>query len=164
MAKEIERKLLVKNDGWRSETTRSTDLVQAYIAAMDDRSLRVRLIDDVRATLTLKIGRQLLSRDEFEYDIPVSDAKELIGSAFGIVLVKTRHIVEHEGFVWEVDAYGGAYSGLVVAEVEMQHEQEQPAQPAWIGTEVTGDRRFSNLVMATEDLSRELCNGIQAAS
>ena len=160
MAKEIERKFLVKDDGWRRETVSASDFVQAYVATQEDRSLRVRLIDDRRATLTIKIGRQLISRDEFEYEIPVEDARELIGSALGIVLEKTRHEVEHEGFVWEVDVYAGAYRGLVVAEVEMEHEGQQPPLPAWVGLEVTGDRRFSNLVMATEDLSAELCHGL----
>src|SRR5690606_20271523 len=102
----------------------------------------------------------MISRDEFEYDIPVADAKDLIGSALGIVLEKTRYEVEHEGFTWEVDVYAGAYEGLVVAEVELEHEEQQPPLPSWIGHEVTGDRRFSNLVMATEDLSMELCSGL----
>ncbi|CAD7040320.1 CYTH domain-containing protein [Pseudorhizobium endolithicum] len=160
MAKEIERKFLVKDDGWRGEAMSASDFVQAYVATQEDRSLRVRLIDDRRATLTIKIGRQLISRDEFEYEIPVDDARELIGSALGIVLEKTRHEVEHEGFTWEVDVYAGAYRGLVVAEVEMEHEGQEPPLPAWIGREVTGDRRFSNLVMATEDLCAELCHGL----
>ncbi len=160
MAKEIERKFLVKDDGWRAEAVSASTFIQAYVATQEDRSLRVRLIDDKRATLTIKIGRQLISRDEFEYNIPVEDARELIGSALGIVLEKTRHEVEHEGFTWEVDVYAGAYQGLVVAEVEMEHEDQQPPLPSWVGREVTGDRRFSNLVMATEDLSEELCGGV----
>ena len=160
MAKEIERKFLVTNNGWRAEARSASEFVQAYVTAQEDRSLRVRLIDDRRATLTIKIGRQIISRDEFEYDIPVEDAHDLIGSALGIVLEKTRHEVEHEGFTWEVDVYAGVYQGLVVAEVELEHEDQQPPLPSWIGKEVTGDRRFSNLVMATEDLSGELCHGL----
>jgi CYTH domain-containing protein len=160
MAKEIERKFLVKDDGWRSEATSSSAYVQAYLATMDDRSLRVRVMDDERAALTLKIGRRLISRDEFEYAIPVTDAKELVASALGIVIRKTRHKVEHEGFIWEVDVYQDAYNGLVVAEVEMEDEAQDPPLPPWIGREVTGDRRYSNQVMATEDLSAELCHGI----
>ena len=159
MAKEIERKFLVKTSGWRGEVKSSSDFVQAYVAAVEDRSLRVRVMDDRRATLTIKIGRQMISRDEFEYEIPVADAKDLIGSALGIVLEKTRYEVQHEGFTWEVDVYAGTYKGLVVAEVELEHEEQQPPLPSWLGHEVTGDRRFSNLVMATEDLSRELCSG-----
>jgi CYTH domain-containing protein len=160
MAKEIERKFLVKDDGWRAEVTSSSDFIQAYIVTMDDRSLRVRLMDDERASMTLKIGRRLISRDEFEYTIPVADAKELISNALGLVLQKTRYEVEHEGFVWEIDVYAGVYVGLVVAEVEMDDEEQDPALPSWIGKEVTGDPRYSNQMMAAEDMSMELCDGI----
>lgn len=164
MAKEIERKFLVKGDGWRAEAASSSDFLQAYIATMDDRSLRVRLMDGERAALTLKIGRGMMSRDEFEYAIPVADAREMIAAALGIVLEKTRYNVDHEGFTWEVDVYHGSYAGLVVAEVEMEDEAQEPALPAWIGQEVTGDRRYSNQVMASEDLSSELCNAISPSS
>ncbi|MFN7101814.1 MAG: CYTH domain-containing protein [Pseudorhizobium sp.] len=164
MAKEIERKFLVKDDGWRAEATSASDFLQAYIATMDDRSLRVRLMDGERATLTLKIGTGMISRDEFEYPIPVADAREMIAAALGIVLEKTRYNVDHEGFTWEVDVYNGTYAGLVVAEVEMEDEGQTPALPAWIGQEVTGDRRYSNQVMASEDLSSELCHAISHSS
>jgi CYTH domain-containing protein len=160
MAKEIERKFLVKDDGWRAEATSSSSFVQAYIVTMEDRSLRVRLIDDERALLTLKIGRQMVSRDEFEYAIPLPDAREMVAKALGIVLKKTRYEVDHEGFTWEIDVYHGAYSGLVVAEVEMEDEEQEPALPSWLGAEVTGDPRYSNQVMAAEDMSGELCDGI----
>jgi CYTH domain-containing protein len=66
--------------------------------------------------------------------------------------------------VWEVDVYDGAYKGLVVAEVEMEDESADPELPGWIGQEVTGDRRYSNLVMATEDLSAELADGLSSAA
>ncbi|HEX2147213.1 MAG TPA: adenylate cyclase, partial [Pseudorhizobium sp.] len=89
-----------------------------------------------------------------------ADARQLIDSALGVVLQKTRHEVQHEGYTWEVDLYAGVYTGLVVAEVEMDHEEERPPLPSWVGREVTGDRRFSNLVMATEDLSAELSDGL----
>lgn len=160
MAKEIERKFLVNGDDWRAEATSSSEFIQAYVVTMDDRSLRVRVMDDDRATLTLKIGRQTISRDEFEYAVPLTDAKELVANALGIVIQKTRHEVEHQGFTWEVDVYAGAYQGLVVAEVEMEDEAQDPPLPAWIGREVTGDRRYSNQVMASENLSAELVDGL----
>lgn len=164
MAKEIERKFLVRNDGWRHEAASSSRFLQAYIASGDDRSIRVRIIDGKAARLTVKIGRNMLSRDEFEYEIPVSDASELADLSIGIVLEKVRHRVEHNGYVWEVDVYSGAYDGLIVAEVEIENEKARPDLPAWIGREITGDRRYSNLVMATEDLSRELIHGVPAAA
>ncbi|RWX79152.1 CYTH domain-containing protein [Neorhizobium lilium] len=164
MAKEIERKFLVKSDGWRSEIASSSVFLQAYIAGGEDRSIRVRIFDGKSARLTIKIGRKLLSRDEYEYDIPLGDAQDMARAAIGVVLEKTRHKIEHEGYIWEVDVYGGAYQGLVVAEVEMEHEDAMPALPDWIGREVTGDRRYSNLVMATEDLNGELVHGLSTTA
>ncbi len=160
MAKEIERKYLVRSDGWRSHATSSTEFLQAYIASGKDRSVRVRIMDGERARLTIKIGRDLFVRHEFEYEVPLSDAREMADQAIGVVLEKTRYTIPFEGHVWEVDVYGGAYKGLVVAEVELADERTQPAVPDFIGREITGDRRYSNVVMATEDLSEELVNGL----
>jgi adenylate cyclase len=144
MAKEIERKFLVASDGWRDEADGGTHLLQAYIVTMDDRSARVRLMDDERAKLTVKISNGSMTRDEFEYDIPVVDAKEMISKAIGLVIEKTRYEVKHGGFVWEVDVYVGAHDGLVIAEVELSAEEDTPELPSWLGTEVTGDPRYSN--------------------
>jgi len=153
MAKEIERKFLVASDGWRDEADGGTNLLQAYIVTMDDRSARVRLMNDTRAKLTIKIGNGSMTRDEFEYDIPVEDAKELMPKAIGLVIEKTRYKVTHGGFVWEVDVYGGAHDGLVIAEVELSAEGDTPALPAWLGAEVTGDPRYSNQFLATKALA-----------
>lgn len=150
MAKEIERKFLVRGDAWRSDVETKSVLKQGYIASMDDRSVRVRILDGKLARLTIKIGRSAITRDEFEYEIPVADAEELLQTAIGIIIEKTRHRVPHEGFVWEVDVFTGAYRGLVIAEVEMQAETDQPKLPSWIGREVTGDFRYSNQALATE--------------
>lgn len=150
MAKEIERKFLVSSDTWRDNATASLRIVQAYVAIGEDRNVRIRIIDATRAQLTVKLGRHLVTRDEYEYEIPIRDAEEMIGGSVGNVIEKTRYIVPHAGFTWEVDAFGGVYNGLVVAEVEMESESDTPALPDWIGQEVTGDRRYSNMVMATE--------------
>lgn len=160
MAKEIERKYLVRTDGWRSAASSSSSFLQAYIASGKDRSVRVRIMDDRKARLTIKIGRNLFARDEFEYEIPLEDAREMSEQALGVVLEKTRYFVPYEGYTWEVDVYAGAYAGLVVAEVEISNEKDQPALPTWIGKEITGDRRYSNVNMAIEDLSEELVHGL----
>jgi adenylate cyclase len=144
MAKEIERKFLVASEGWRSAANRGTRLLQAYVVTMDDRSARVRLMDDDRAKLTVKISNGSMTRDEFEYDIPVADAKDMMSKAIGLVIEKTRYEVKHGGFVWEVDVYAGAHAGLVIAEVELGAEGDTPELPAWLGTEVTGDPLYSN--------------------
>ncbi len=160
MATEIERKFLVKSDAWRSAATSSSRFLQAYIAAGNDRSVRVRIMDQKKARLTIKIGKQLIARAEYEYDIPLDDAEELAQSAIGVILEKTRFNVPYEGHIWEVDVYAGRYEGLVVAEVELDDENISPALPDWIGREVTGDRRYSNAVMAENDLSEELLHGL----
>ena len=158
MAKEIERKFLVANDSWLTEITSKTSFRQGYIASMENRSVRIRIMDDRDAKLTIKIGTSSLVRDEYEYIIPIRDAEELMSTALGIVIEKTRYTVDHAGFTWEIDIFGGAYEGLVVAEVEMASLDDRPTLPAWLGKEVTGDRRFSNQVLATEDFSQELCH------
>ncbi len=150
MAKEIERKFLVRSDGWRVGAETKSVLRQGYIASMEDRSVRVRIIDRTSARLTTKIGRSSMTRDEFEYEIPVADAEELLDAAIGIVIEKTRYRVPYEGYTWEVDVFAGRHRGLVIAEVEMKTESDKPALPAWLGREVTGDFRYSNQALATE--------------
>ena len=150
MAKEIERKFLVRSDAWRAAVQSKSVLKQGYIVSMDDRSVRIRILDEKTARLMMKIGRSTLTRDEFEYEIPVSDAEELLENAIGIVIEKTRYRVPYEGFVWEVDVFAGAHRGLVIAEVEMRAETDNPPLPTWLGREVTGDFRYSNQALATE--------------
>ncbi|MBB3312692.1 CYTH domain-containing protein [Rhizobium sp. BK196] len=150
MAKEIERKFLVRGEAWRSAAESKSVLKQGYIASMEDRSVRVRILDEKTARLTMKIGRGTLTRDEFEYEIPVSDAEELLENAIGVIIEKTRYRVPYEGFVWEVDVFAGAHRGLVIAEVEMRAETDNPPLPTWLGREVTGDFRYSNQALATE--------------
>ena len=149
MAKEIERKFLVRGDQWQELVSEKLTLRQAYVASMEDRSVRVRLTNETRATLTMKIGRAM-TRDEFEYEIPVADAEELMGNAIGLVIEKTRHKVPFKGFVWEVDVFRGAHRGLVIAEVEMKTESDDPELPDWLGREVTGEYRYSNQALATQ--------------
>ncbi|MDO1581909.1 CYTH domain-containing protein [Rhizobium oryzicola] len=160
MPKEIERKFLVQSQDWRSQVASSFQFVQGYVAIGEDRSVRVRLIDGQSARLTIKIGRNLLARDEYEYDIPIEHGEDLIRAAIGNVIEKTRYRVPYEGFTWEVDVFQGFYHGLVVAEVELESEDQSPAIPQWIGKEVTGDWRYSNMVMATQDMGKELGHGV----
>lgn len=150
MAKEIERKFLVENDTWRALAAGERHIVQAYLALDGPVSLRVRIVGDATANLTVKSGTAQLSRDEFEYSIPLTDARELIRASRGRVIDKTRFLVPFEGFEWEVDEYRGGLSGLVVAEVELADERDDPPIPPWVGREVTGDGGWSNAVLATK--------------
>jgi CYTH domain-containing protein len=150
MAKEIERKFLVRNDRWRSQADMGTTMRQGYLAAMDDRTIRIRIADGRSARLTIKIGTGTLTRDEFEYEIPLEDAEEMMRAAIGTVIAKTRYRVPGHAHTWEIDVFAEPYDGLIVAEVEMQTETDDPALPDWLGAEVTNDRRYSNYALAIQ--------------
>ena len=109
---------------------------------------RVRIFGD-KAYLTLKSQNGTLNRYEFEYEIPMDEAVEIM-TRFSIepTIAKTRHEVPYEGVLWVVDVFEGANTGLVMAEVELEHEEQSLVTPTWAGEEVTGDRRFGNSNLA----------------
>jgi adenylate cyclase len=151
---EIERKFLVHDDGWRVGA-RPLSIRQGYLArsaATNDRAsnattnattVRVRITDGV-ATLTIKTRSKGITSPEFEYEIPTDHAEFLLEHCEGGLIEKTRHCVEHEGHAWEVDEFLGDNAGLVVAEIELESEDETFAKPTWLGEEVTHDKRFKN--------------------
>jgi CYTH domain-containing protein len=139
---EIERKFLVASEGWRGAAGRGRVLRQFYLAETDRAAVRVRIEDDSRAWLTIKAAKAGLSRDEFEYPVPVPDARRLVLLAVSAVIEKTRFDVPHDGRSWEIDVYAGENAGLVIAEIELASETEALALPPWIGPEVTGDARY----------------------
>jgi adenylate cyclase len=161
MAKEIERKFLVASDDWRERARIGKSFRQAIIFSEGNRTVRIRAIDRKKARLTLKIGINGLSRHEFEYDVPMKDAEELLALANGRMISKTRYEVKHARHVWEIDVYGGELEGLVVAEVEMKSEKESPELPDWLGREVTGDIRYSNQALAEGSLPENWRDEIQ---
>lgn len=148
MAEEIERKFLVRDERWRNEADGGTKLLQAYVAVMDDRNVRIRLYEDGRAKLTMKAGRSGMTREEVEFAVPEHQAREMLSLAIGNVIEKVRYLVSYKGFVWEIDVYEGELAGLVVAEVEMNSEDDHPAIPPWVGHELTGDPAYSNQSLA----------------
>jgi len=148
MAKEIERKFLVKGVEWRSLVELTIPIRQFYLAAAPDRSVRIRIIGGVAAVLTLKFGRRARERDEFEYALPLEEAQEMEAFAVGHVIEKTRHHVRHGGFLFEIDAFAGDLSGLVLAELETPDDVPDAALPPWLGREVTDDVAYSNAVLA----------------
>jgi len=161
MPKEIERKFLVASDEWRKNADEGKYMRQAVILAEEGRSLRIRLINNKKARMTLKIDASQLSRHEFEYDVPLSHAREMLALANGSTIVKTRYEVPYKGFTWEVDVYEGKFEGLIVAEVEMKSEKDDPAIPSWIGREVTEDQRFKNRAIAEGSLGDDWRNAVQ---
>ena len=147
MAIEIERKFLVASAAWRPEVRRSQPMVQAYLASHPGCSIRVRIAGD-DARLNIKGHTIGASRAEFEYPLPIADARELVATLGGPVVEKTRHHVQYAGRDWEVDEFAGANAGLIVAEVELDQEAEEFARPPWVGREVTGDPRYYNMALA----------------
>lgn len=152
MAKEIERKFLVGGSTWRAAASSNHSIVQFYLAVADGRSIRVRVRDGAEAWLTLKFGAGTLARDEFEYRIPLSEAAEMRSFAMGRVIEKTRYLVEHAGYVFEVDEFHGALEGLVLAELETPDAARIAVFPDWIGEEVTDDPGYANASLATAGL------------
>ena len=149
MPLEIERKFLVANDGWKSSVTRRICIRDGLIANINGNKARVR-ISDSNATITLKGRRRGPIRTEFEYAIPYSDAAEILRTICdGYVLDKVRHVVAHASAVWHVDVYEGILNGVVLAEIELQHEDQKFDLPDWIGKEVTGDPSYKKINMLT---------------
>ncbi len=142
MPREIERKFLVANDGWREGADQGRRLRQAYLAASGRAAVRVRIEDDVQAALTIKSANPGLSRIEFEYKLPLEDAELLATLHEGSVLQKTRFRTRYAHHDWEIDVYAGDNEGLVIAEVEIATETTDVVLPPWVGREVTDEARY----------------------
>ncbi len=160
MGIEIERKFRVANDGWRAAAGRVQPMAQGYLndlAAVEGgaqkASVRVRIEGD-RAFLNLKSRQPGHTRQEFDYPIPVDDARQLLALCTGGLVEKNRHYVEHEGHLWEVDEFLGENAGLVVAELELDSADEAYVRPGWLGAEVTDVTRYYNLALAERPYSR----------
>lgn len=146
MAWEIERRFLVRGRPWEGHP--GDDIVQAYLASQDGRTVRVRLRGGV-GTLTVKGPTRGRTRAEFEIDVPAEQVVAMVEALQppGRIL-KTRYLVPFEGHTWEVDVYRGDNEGLVVAEIELDAEDEAFALPPWAGDEVSDDRRYTNAWLA----------------
>jgi len=148
MPQEIERKFLPSDDSWRALAHRKQRMTQGYLASGGRVSVRVRIAGD-DARLNMKAGGLVASRQEYEYAIPLDEARELLALADGPLIDKTRHYVVHGGMTWEVDEFHGDNAGLVVAEVELAREDEEFSLPPWLGVEVTALRRYYNVCLVT---------------
>ena len=145
MAQEIERKFLVLDDSFKHEAFSKSHIRQGYICSEKGRTVRVRIRDE-RAYITIK-GPSLnggLSRYEFEQEIPLADAHELMKLCEPGIIDKIRWLVKSGDHTFEVDEFFGENEGLVMAEVELKNEHETPKMPHFIGQEVTDDRRYYN--------------------
>lgn len=153
MGIEIERKFLTANTEWQKLAS-GTAYRQGYLCADKERTVRVRTIAD-KGYITVKGASVGLRRLEYEYEIPVDDANALLDRlCLKPLIEKSRYKIEHAGFIWEVDAFSGDNDGLVVAEIELESEDQPFDKPGWIGEEVTGDHRYFNANLRTYPYSR----------
>jgi adenylate cyclase len=146
MGIEIERKFLVINDAWRSQAV-GTFYCQGYIAKTENVTVRVRIIGN-QGFVTVKGKTERYSRPEFEYPIPVDDAKEMMQLWCTYVVEKNRYRIPIDNLVWEVDEFKGLNEGLVIAEVELEHPDQVVPLPPWLGAEVSHQSQYFNSSLA----------------
>ena len=160
MPLEIERKYRVTSDAWRAQAHAVIPMAQGYLndsASLDSgaqkASVRVR-IQGEQAFLNLKSREIGHTRQEFDYPIPVEEARALLALCVGGLIDKRRHLVQHGGLLWEVDEFLGDNAGLVVAEVELEQADQAIELPEWAGDEVTDQVRYYNLALAARPYSQ----------
>ncbi len=144
MGREIERKFLVKGDLW-CKNTHGLLYRQGYLCTLKDRTVRIRTVDQ-KGFLGIKGITRGISRDEYEYEIPFSDASRILDTLCEHPLIeKKRYEMEYDGVLWQVDVFTGENKGLVLAEVELEDEFQEVSIPDWIGEEVSEDPRYFNV-------------------
>ncbi len=149
MAIEIERKFLVKDDSWRQQADAGTEYQQAYLVGSKAASVRVRIEGD-KAFLNIKSATLGITRQEYEYPVPMEDARALLKDLCEQpVIEKTRYHLMHAGHEWEIDVFKGENTGLVVAEIELDDADAEFARPDWLGEEVSDDPRYYNVCLVT---------------
>ena len=153
METEIERKFLLKDDTWRS-SARGTRYRQGYLNSAKECTVRVRTTGG-SGYLTIKGPNKGATRIEYEYDIPESDATAILDELCQKPIIeKKRYKIDFAGLVWEVDEFFGENTGLIIAEVELESEDQCFAKPEWIGAEVTGDPKYYNANLMAHPYTR----------
>jgi adenylate cyclase len=143
MGLEIERKFLLANDSWKQKCDNGIIIKQGYLSSVPERTVRIRLKAE-KGILTVKGKTKGVSRVEYEYEIPYSDAVALMELCEKPIIEKTRFNIKQDELTWEVDVFTGENKGLIVAEIELQNETEQFDLPSWVGVEVSEDPRYYN--------------------
>ena len=141
---EIEHKYLVNKNLWKQVASdRSTQIRQGYLLTDPNKTVRIRT-SDKKGFITIKGKTFGASRPEFEYEIPLDEANQLINDFCSNVIEKTRHYIRHESKTWEVDVFEGLNLGLIVAEIELESEIETYNKPKWVAQNVTNDNNYAN--------------------
>ncbi len=148
MQNEIERKFLVKNNDFIKQSTKKQVIKQGFLSTDKKRTVRVRIKDD-KGFLTIKgiSNDSGTTRMEWEKEIPLSEAEQLLKICKKPIIIKNRYLVPFNGNIFEVDVFKKKNKGLVLAEVELQYEDQNFKKPNWLGKEVTGDKRYYNSVL-----------------
>ena len=147
MATEIERKFLLENSSWKNEADSGTAYKQGYLVGSECASVRVRIQGD-HAFLNIKSATIDITRQEFEYEIPLDEANEMLDSLCEKPLIsKTRYLVIKGIHTWEIDVFDGDNAGLVVAEIELSNKDESFDKPNWLGEEVSHKKRYYNVCL-----------------
>jgi len=143
MGIEIERKFVVISDDWKNQVTGNT-IRQGYLSTSPDRVVRIRIVNQ-KAWITVKSSSDGLVRNEWEYPIPADDAKAMLENlCIQPVIEKIRYRIPYEGMMWDLDVFYGENEGLLIAEIELESENQPFALPAWAGKEVTHNRLYHN--------------------
>lgn len=146
MAIEIEHKYLVIDDSYKALSDKQVEIMQGYLIRDPEHTVRIRICGD-EGSLTIKGKNNGDTRLEFEYGIPIDDARQMMRMCGDNILIKTRYYVPYAGHIWEVDEFHGRHSGLVISEIELSESSHDYQLPPFIGKEVTGDARFYNSSM-----------------
>lgn len=152
MSVEIERKFLVIGDAWKNHVYGQFQLKQGYLQSAPERTVRIRTSNE-EGFVTIKGKTEGITRREYEYPIPFSEALSLLELCENTPIEKVRNLVSHGSLTWEVDVFEGLNSGLVLAEVELQHENQEIDLPDWIGEEVSRDSRYYNSALSAHPFS-----------
>jgi adenylate cyclase len=153
MAIEIEHKFLLANDDWREHVSHFVKYRQGYLSSLATSSIRVRTSND-QAWLNIKTATIGTHRHEYEYEIPMADANEILTNLCRKPLIeKTRYFVTDNNFLWEIDEFEGDNQGLIVAEIELDATGQSFSKPLWLGREVTEDLRYYNNNLALHPYS-----------
>ncbi|WP_010252278.1 CYTH domain-containing protein [Myroides injenensis] len=147
---EIERKFLLNNKNFVQQAYKYNHIAQGYLNSNPERTVRIR-IKDQQAYITIKgkSNQAGTSRFEWEKEIPLEEGKQLISLCEDFIIEKTRYLVKSNHHIFEIDVFHGKNEGLIMAEIELQNENEDFEKPEWLGKEVTGDKRYYNSYLST---------------
>ena len=143
MPLEIERKFLISNSVWKLKIDAETTIKQGYLSSNPERTVRIRIAGQ-KGIITIKGKTVNTTRAEYEYEIPLADALNLMELCEKPLIEKTRYNVLENGNLWEVDIFDGENKGLIVAEIELESEDQEFILPNWVGKEVSHEAKYYN--------------------